>query len=359
MLDYPIVIGPEALNVLSHNLYQSAYSNILVLVDTNSFRHCYPLLKSHLPPHVLHEIPPGESHKHIHSCLGIWEKLTLYHFDRRSLLINLGGGVIGDMGGFVAGTYKRGIDFVQLPTTLLSQVDASVGGKLGIDFQSYKNHIGLFANPQGVYIDPVFLKTLPENELISGFAEVIKHHLISDAEAWKELTKTTKIHDHNFAALIQHSVDVKSRIVEQDPKEKGARKALNFGHTLGHAIESLYLERGDLSILLHGKAIAIGMVGESYISWKKNMLNKDDLNEISAYIFQYFSGVDISERDYDEIYLRMKQDKKNQTGKILCTLLKGIGAFEIDVEITQEEVLEALEYYGRLRHTQATGHQEM
>jgi len=345
MLDYPIIIGPDALDVLSQNLDQSSYSNILVLVDTNSFRHCYPRLKSQLPPHVLHEIPPGESQKHIHSCLGIWEKLTLYHFDRKGLVINLGGGVIGDMGGFVAGTYKRGIDFIQLPTTLLSQVDASVGGKLGIDFQSYKNHIGLFANPQGVYIDPAFLDTLPENELISGFAEVIKHHLIADSEAWNSLVKTTQIHDHDFAALIQHSVDVKARIVAQDPKEKGARKALNFGHTLGHAIESLYLERGNLPTLLHGEAIAIGMIGECYISWKRGMLNKDELDEITAYIHHYYASVDISETDYDEIYLRMKQDKKNQTGKILCTLLKGIGAFEINVEISPEEVVEAMEYY--------------
>ncbi len=348
MLEYPIIVGEHSLQLLKDFLQLKNYSKIFVLVDTHTHQHCYPLLLPYLPEHVVYEILPGEQFKHISTCVNIWEALTVHQFDRRGLVINLGGGVIGDMGGFVASTYKRGIDFVQLPTTLLAQVDASVGGKLGIDFNSYKNHIGLFINPKGVYINPNFLKTLPENELISGFAEVIKHHLIADTTAWKALINELNIHSQDFAKLIQHSIEIKSRIVEEDPKEHGSRKALNFGHTLGHAIESLFLEREELPTLLHGEAIAIGMIGESYISYTRSKITQQELEEITTYIQHFYSWVSIPSEAYFEIYTKMMQDKKNQKGKILCTLLKGIGKFEVNQEIYENEIESALTYYQSL-----------
>ena len=229
MHDYPIVIEEGALAQLPDLIGTINPSQIMVFVDTHTQAYCYPLLREYLPSHELFSIPPGEIHKNLTTCTGMWDVLTQKGFDRKGLVINLGGGVLGDMGGFVAATFKRGIPFIQVPTTLLSQVDASVGGKLGVDFHSFKNHIGIFQNPEAVLIHPGFLTTLPQEELRSGFAEVIKHHLIADKDAWKQLIVNKELNSLDFTSLIRHSVAIKSSIVEQDYKESGARKALNFG----------------------------------------------------------------------------------------------------------------------------------
>ncbi|MEM6829454.1 MAG: 3-dehydroquinate synthase family protein, partial [Bacteroidota bacterium] len=211
---------------------------IAVLVDENTFEHCLPLVK--VEGTSIIQIESGESNKNLETCSHIWSHMTQHAFTRKSLLVNLGGGVIGDMGGFAASTYKRGIKFVNMPSTLLSQVDASIGGKLGIDFEGLKNHIGLFREPDHVIVYPGFLATLPQREMKSGFAEVIKHSLIADKTHWEYL-KTTTFNDLNWNEMIPKSIAIKQEVVSKDPTEQGYRKVLNFGHTLGHAIESHFL----------------------------------------------------------------------------------------------------------------------
>ncbi len=340
MHSYPIEIGDSALTAFQEAI--SDASKVMVLVDDHTLDDCYPLIKPYLPAHNICVITPGEEFKTLDTCKLIWETMTREQFDRKGVLVNLGGGVIGDMGGFVAGTYKRGIKFVQVPTTLLSQVDSSVGSKLGIDFQGFKNHIGLFLDPIGVYIHPPFLKTLSERQFLSGFAEVFKHHLIADREAWHSLKKVSPL-ETDTAAIIQHSVDVKSRIVHEDPFEHGIRKALNFGHTIGHAIESYHLENGPL--LLHGEAVAAGMIAEAFISHKRGLLSDTELEEITTYINTYYQLPVIAESIFEDVFSRMKNDKKNLSGEIMCTLLDGAGKVKINAPINQEETQEALVFY--------------
>ncbi|MEO0469663.1 MAG: 3-dehydroquinate synthase [Bacteroidota bacterium] len=343
MTDYPIIIQDNALAVLGEKIALRKGRQVMVLVDQHTAEVCYPLLEPHLPRHHVCEIRAGEVHKTLDTCKLIWEALTASAFDRNGIVLNLGGGVIGDMGGFVAATYKRGIDFVQVPTTLLSQVDASVGGKLGVDFNDLKNHIGMFAQPQGVYIYPGFLDTLSERELRSGFAEVIKHHLIADLARWKQLRHQKELRQMDFAELIRHSVDVKQRIVDSDPKERGARKALNFGHTVGHAVES-FLLRSEAP-LLHGEAIAVGMAAETWISYKRGLLQGAEMDEILAYLFDHYGKAELPQEKFKMIARLARNDKKNEGDQILCTLLSAIGSFEVNQAISEEEIVDALEFY--------------
>lgn len=309
-------------------------------MDVNTEQHCYPLLKSALPAHDIIIIEAGEEHKNLEACQQVWEKLTQFHFDRHSLLLILGGGVIGDLGGFCAATFKRGIDFALLPTTLLSQVDASVGGKLGIDFQQYKNHIGVFCEPAATLICPTFLNSLPERELRSGFAEVIKHCIISDRPMWDVLRKKS-LANQDWNVLIPHSVAFKKEVVETDPKESGLRKILNFGHTVGHAVESYFLSTNRI---FHGEAIAVGMICESFIGWKKNLISKEELDEISAYLKEVYPPVTLPSVRKPILDL-MSQDKKNKGNRIFMALTKGIGQAVWDVEVSAEEIDASLDYY--------------
>ncbi|MCZ2102743.1 MAG: 3-dehydroquinate synthase, partial [Chitinophagales bacterium] len=249
-------------SALKQKIQATSWSKIFVLVDENTEKYClfHLLEQMDLPIHVI-KIPSGEQHKNLNTCQLVWQNLMAKGADRLSLLINLGGGVIGDLGGFCAGTYMRGIRFIQIPTTLLSQVDASVGGKLGVDFMERKNMIGLFGNPEAVFIFTDFLKTLPERELKSGYAEMLKHALIADKDAWNRLSKTDVATINDWESTIYESVMIKQSIIQEDPLEAGKRKILNFGHTVGHAIESYWISREKP--LLHGEAIAIGMVAEA------------------------------------------------------------------------------------------------
>ena len=342
-LPYPIHIGDNSLHALASFLENGQYSSLMVLMDEHTSRDCYPLVTPFLPDHFTTILPPGEQYKHLQSCETVWEKMTIAQMDRKALVINLGGGVIGDLGGFVAGTYKRGIDFVQVPTTLLAQVDASVGGKVGVDFQHYKNHIGLFATPRGVYIWPAFLATLPQRELISGFAEAIKHHLIADQEGWAQLQKHDSMETLDLEGLIEHSVEIKADIVAADIRENGARKALNFGHTIGHAIESEYLHRPDP--LLHGEAIAIGMIAEAWLSMQLGYLASGKLEQISTFILNFFPKVSLSTADFPSFYQRMLHDKKNLEGRIQFSLIEGPGKYRIEEEVSKTIIFEALAYY--------------
>ena len=336
-----VSIHSNAASLLTGFFSSKSYSSVAVLADPNTAQHCYPLVKDSLPPHALITMPAGEENKNLSTCQIVWENLTTLKVDRHSVLLILGGGVLGDLGGFCAATYKRGIDFVLMPTTLLAQVDASVGGKLGIDFQNYKNHIGVFCNPVTTLICPDFLKSLPERELRSGFAEIIKHCLISDKGMWDMLRKKS-LADQDWNILIRHSVAFKKMVVENDPKESGLRKILNFGHTVGHAVESYFLDSGNR--IFHGEAITIGMHCESYIAWKKNLLSKDELDEISAYLKLVYAQVDLPSVRKPILDL-MSQDKKNKGNKILMALTKGIGEAVWDVDVNAEEIEASLDYY--------------
>lgn len=326
--DYSIFIGKESLQKYDFN----SYNQLAILVDENTKRDCLPaFLKATNIDAIIIEIQSGEEHKNIEKCQLIWNALSSQQFDRNSLLINLGGGVIGDMGGFAASTYKRGIDFIQIPTSLLAMVDASIGGKLGIDFAYLKNQIGVFNNPKAVLINPIFLNSLPKNQLLSGFAEVVKHALIADKCYWEEI-KTTPLEKMNWESIIFQSVVIKNNIVTQDALEKGERKKLNFGHTFGHAIESFYLKLGNP--ILHGEAISLGMILENNLS----KINKEEKNEITSFISNTFS---IPKKPPLKALLEwMKSDKKNRKEKINFTLLNAIGSSIVNQEFTLDELLD-------------------
>lgn len=322
-------------------LCNNKYSKIAVLVDENTRLACYPRIQSQLPFHHLIEIPSGEENKNLQSCQLIWEAMTAHEMDRHSLLIIIGGGVLGDMGGFCAATFKRGIDFILVPTTLLSQVDASIGGKLGIDFNHFKNHIGVFQQPVSTVADVNFLKTLPPRELRSGYAEILKHALIRDATLWKEL-KQRSMEDQDWEKLVRKNVEIKAVITEEDPKEEGVRKLLNFGHTIGHAIESHFLKK---SKILHGEAIAVGMIAESWIAMTKGMLAVAEFEEIEQLIISIYGKILFSEDEIEAIARLTVQDKKNQDNKILCVLPIKIGNANTDCEISLDEIAKSLQYY--------------
>ncbi|MBI1769410.1 MAG: 3-dehydroquinate synthase [Bacteroidetes bacterium] len=319
----------------------TAYSKIAILTDSNIRKHCYPLIQNLLAGHPLIEVHAGEEHKNLDTCKLIWQGLTDLNLDRHSLLVVLGGGVLGDMGGFCAATFKRGIDFILMPTTLLSQVDASIGGKLGIDFNNFKNHIGVFHEPKATILHSPFLKTLPERELRSGFAEVIKHCLISDEPMWQTIRKK-KLNDQDWETLVKHSIGFKKSVTEKDPKEKGLRKILNFGHTIGHALESYFLAEGNR--IFHGEAIAMGMVMESYIACEKKMIDQKQLDEVTSYLIEIFEKQDMPWGDSLVIQL-IAQDKKNKGNEILMALPEGIGKARWDITVNEEELEKSFDFY--------------
>jgi 3-dehydroquinate synthase len=323
-------------------LGEKMYSQIAVLTDDQTSRYCFPSIKNGLPAHKRIEILSGEEHKNLSTCEYIWEKMTANEMDRHSVLIIVGGGVLSDMGGFCAATYKRGIDFILIPTTLLSQVDASIGGKLGIDFEHFKNHIGVFKTPALTLLSGGFLKTLPKAEKRSGFAEVIKHALIADAKVWKQIQEND-LDDQPWEALLPHSVKVKLNVVTQDPFESGLRKTLNAGHTIGHAIETFLLQ-ADRKVL-HGEAIAAGLICEAFLAHEKGMLVDGDFNDITRYLLKVFGKVSFAANEEEAIARLTAQDKKNKGSRILCVLLEGIGNAKWDCEISPEEVKRALAFY--------------
>ena len=269
--------------------------------------------------------------------------MTKANMDRHSLLVNLGGGVIGDLGGFCASTYKRGIDFIQIPTTLLAQVDASVGGKLGIDFHGLKNHIGVFQLPKAVLIDPTFIDTLSIQQKKSGFAEIIKHCLIRDEQEWNAIRQQS-FEELDLSKLIAHSVAIKEAVVLEDPKEAGLRKILNFGQTLGHAIETYLLDKGKRKIL-HGEAIAIGMIVEAFISHQRDLISLQELEEIESYLFENYGRVKLHPEEISKIIALTAQDKKNKGKEIRFSLLTGIGDCGYDIPVSASEMKKAIQYY--------------
>ncbi len=342
--DYSIFVG-DIFPVLKTFLKEKNYSRTVLIVDENTEKYCLPILKQHIDisNFLLITVPEGELNKNIHTAQLIWQQMMDNGIGRRDLCINLGGGVIGDMGGFAASTYKRGIDFIQIPTTLLSQVDASIGGKLGIDFNEVKNSVGVFENPKAVFVDSIFHNTLPKGELRSGFAEIIKHSLIEDKAQWERIQKINNLENIDWVSFLAPSLKIKQRIVEIDPFEAGLRKALNFGHTIGHAIESDLLETPNR--LLHGEAIAIGMICESYIAHKVSSLAAADLAAITDFFIKIYGKVDINRDAYPKLIRLMKKDKKNEKDEINFTLLEVPGKAIINQTCNQALIIESLDYY--------------
>lgn len=343
---YAVHFDQLAFTVLEKHLTEITYSKVFVLVDTNTKRDCLPLFNARFKEnhdYEVIEIQPGEHHKNIATCTEVWETLSYMDADRKSLLINLGGGVVTDLGGFVASTFKRGIAFINIPTTLLSMVDASVGGKTGVDLGPLKNQIGVINQPEIVLVVPSFLKTLQERQLNSGFAEMLKHGLIQNASYWEALKKVSGFNELND--FIHHSVEIKNKVVLQDPTEQNLRKILNFGHTLGHAIESYFLESDTHETLLHGEAIAIGMILEAFLSHKLEGLSEKTMEDIKTTFLTHFEKIEFSESDIDNILSLLKFDKKNAHGNINFVLLENIGEPVIDVKIPSNLFQEAFAYY--------------
>jgi 3-dehydroquinate synthase len=346
--DYSIHFNENGYGELNQLLIDMKYSSVFIITDTNSNEYCLPDFMGHLVTDLTIEIiefEHGECNKNIETCIQIWEALTELGADRKSIILNLGGGVVTDLGGFIASTFKRGIDFIHIPTTLLAMVDASIGGKNGIDLANLKNQIGVITTPKMILIDSNFLSTLPQIEMRSGLAEILKHGLIFDKKYWQEFQDLTKLDNSDFDAIIHKSIQIKNEIVTKDPKENGIRKALNFGHTLGHAIESYFLENKNKVTLLHGEAIAIGMILESFISWKKNLITAAEYLEIKTTIKNLFGEIVFDKNDLTPIRNLLIHDKKNEYGTIQFVLLDGIGNTKINQVIENELIEKAFEDY--------------
>ena len=345
--NYQVHLGDDALHAVEKYLTTTAgftAAQKIILVDDNTLEHCLPLLQDavlSLRDSVVLEIPNGEASKSIDTIAELWQQLTDHGADRNSVLVNLGGGVVSDIGGFAAATYMRGIHFVNLPTTLLSMVDASVGGKNGINFGGYKNRVGTFDEPGAVFVFPGFLNTLPKDELRSGFAEVIKHAIISDKNKWNEVSEIENFDSVNWFEIIKESIRTKNKIVESDYRDKHLRKSLNFGHTIGHALES-YSQKNHTIVLKHGEAIAIGMLGEIFLSEKLCGLNKVIADEICSFIARHFPLSFHFEND--EMLFLIKGDKKNDSDHVNFSLVHSIGDPVINQQADEALILQALDF---------------
>ncbi|MDR1382195.1 MAG: 3-dehydroquinate synthase [Tannerella sp.] len=344
-----IIITTDIVLELRACLSSHRYDKVFVLTDTNTRDNCLPLLEAVLTAlkAVYITIEAGDTHKDLRQVSMIWDILSKNGASRSSLLVNIGGGMVTDLGGFAGATFKRGLHNLNIPTTLMASVDAAVGGKTGINFNGLKNEIGSFYQPDDVIIDCTFLKTLDRDNLLSGYAEMIKHGLISDRKSFDDVLafdigqKNAVIEKLNN--LVAVSVGIKERIVTEDPKEAGIRKALNFGHTIGHALESLSFSRN--SPVLHGHAIAAGLVSELYLSHRTCGMPVEIVRQVTNFIKENYPAFIYRCDDYETIYRYMTHDKKNEGGHIYFTLLGNIGDIRINLEIKKELVFESLDFY--------------
>ena len=329
----------SSFNLLLNTKYKD--SKKIVIVDENTQEECWPFVLTTFDALSEAEVivlPSGEQNKVMEVCFQVWEAFTNYHIQRNDLVINLGGGVVTDMGGFIASVYKRGIDFINVPTTLLSMVDASVGGKTGINLGAHKNQLGVFSAPELTVCDSSFLQTLDPKEILSGKAEMIKHGLIASASLLNDLINDKS--EIPSERLIEEAIQIKSDIVDRDYKEQGERKKLNFGHTVGHSIEGYLLEKGIE--ITHGECIAWGMLVESYLSFELAGLTEKELETIEMFIRITYPALSIDESAFKSLIQLMGHDKKNQGDKINFTLLNAIGNSTIDYQLDEEQIFEAL-----------------
>ncbi|MGF1556658.1 3-dehydroquinate synthase [Paucihalobacter sp.] len=346
--NYSIHFNAEAYKHLNSYLNTVKFSKIFVIVDSNTHDYCLPKFLANVETEVtieIIEIEAGEIHKNIETCVGVWEALAELDADRKALIINLGGGVVTDLGGFVACTYKRGISYLNVPTSLLAMVDASVGGKTGVDLGVLKNQVGVINSGEMVLIDTSFLQTLPDIQMLSGLAEMLKHGLIYSRNYWNKFNDWTLKNFDELDALIYESVQIKYDIVTEDPFENDRRKSLNFGHTLGHAVESFYLTNPSKRELLHGEAIAAGIILECFISYKLAEFSKKDLDEVVSIITRLYQKVEINSNEYNPIIELLKHDKKNSYGNINFVLLENIGSPKLDCKVENNLIVEAFDFY--------------
>lgn len=346
---YAIHFGEECYTQLNSFVAQKKPSTVFVLVDENTMLHCYARfiarLETNAPIEVI-EIDAGEEFKNIDTCTGVWSALIELNCDRNSLFISLGGGVITDLGGFVASTIKRGIEFIHVPTSLLAMVDAAVGGKNGVDLGHLKNQIGVIQPPVMTLVDPEFLDTLPHKQLRNGSFEMFKHGLIADRIYWENMRDLKfDFHNETFESLIYQSIIIKNDVVLSDPYEQGARKSLNFGHTVGHAIESFCMSSDEHDDLLHGEAVAAGMVIEAYLSHQTLDLTNKDFEEITTFYEQLELDLSFTTIEVDQIIALMAHDKKNVGGEIRFVLLNAIGQYKTDCVVTLEDIRNGFKLY--------------
>ena len=347
MEEQNIIFSKDLQYALSEALGKAPYDRLFILTDETTNKFCLPAIIGHpkLKDAVVITIGSGDEHKNTESLTHVWKSLSEGGATRRSLLINLGGGMVTDLGGFAASTFKRGMAFLNIPTTLLSMVDASVGGKTGINFNGLKNEIGVFRNAFEVIIDTEFLRTLDVQNICSGFAEMLKHALISREDEWAQLLQFN-LQDPDLpllATLLEKSINVKKRIVKADPEEHGLRKALNFGHTAGHALESLSLYQN--SPVLHGYAVAWGLVCELYLSCKRLQFPHTQMLQTVQFIKENYGVFAFNCKQYDRLYNFMTHDKKNISGIINFTLLANIGDIHINQSASKEEIFDMLDFY--------------
>ena len=343
-----IIISEDLCHSLTKAIDEVSHDLLFVLCDETTERLCLPVISDfECMKGVLHiTIPATDSHKTLESLSHVWSELQRMGATRHSLMVNLGGGMVTDLGGFAASTFKRGIPYINIPTTLLSMVDASVGGKTGINFGGLKNEIGVFNNARSVILDTIFLRTMDYENILSGYAEMLKHSLINNETMWAELLNFhIEMRDESLETLrqmVNESVAVKQRIVMEDPTEHGIRKALNLGHTAGHAFESLALERKPV---LHGYAVAWGMIVELYLCCVKTGFPQDKMRQTVAFIKENYGRMPITCDDYPHLIELMHHDKKNQGNAINFTLLGSIGDIRINQTASEEEIKEALDFY--------------
>lgn len=341
-----VIISRHLKTELAKAIAECEHDRIFVLVDETTNKLCWSLVKDYLCLKDAQTIIIGatDRRKNLDTLVHVWESLQQGKATRHSLLINLGGGMVTDLGGFAASTYKRGINFINIPTTLLAMVDASVGGKTGINFGGLKNEIGVFNDAEFVLLDTNWLRTLDEENIRSGYAEMLKHGLIADDTMWAELINFNLAQPNlrQLASMLHKSVRIKERIVAEDPHEKGIRKALNLGHTFGHAFESWAMKRQPV---LHGYAVAFGLIAELYLATTQTDFPTERMRQTVNFIRSYYGSLPITCNDYSELIELMHHDKKNRGNEINVTLLGDIGDIRIDQTITEEDIKEALDFF--------------
>ena len=346
-MEQKVIITNNATEELENIISESQNDKFFILTDSNTNKNCLNMLHCSEPianAHII-TIKADDTNKNIESTTHVWKELSDNGCTRHSCLINIGGGMVTDLGGFAASTFKRGIDFINIPTTLLSMVDASVGGKTGINFNGLKNEIGVFNDAKAVIIDTAFLKTLDQHNICSGYAEMLKHSLLKDNKMWAQHINFN-LYSPDFDPLlnmIKESVEVKERIVSEDPHESGIRKALNLGHTAGHAFESYAMHTNRP--ILHGYAVAYGIICELYLSHALQGFPLDKMRQTVNFIKENYGRMNITCDDYESLYSLMKHDKKNTGNEINFTLLKDVGDIKINQTVSKELILESLDFY--------------